>query len=88
MLCVKSQSRRRTPGGVYIQLLKADSRMTPDKARTVFGDEQRKFREDSKKKLKEKYVHVSLLSANVKQSACECCSGLVTRLATWLGCNQ
>ena len=46
--------RRRTPGGVYIQLIKNDHRMTTDKHKAIFAEEQKKFFASKRQKLKQK----------------------------------
>lgn len=46
--------RRRTPGGVFFQLLKNDANITKDTIDYIFSDDQKRFFNDKKKKKKQK----------------------------------
>ncbi|CAE1249953.1 PHAX [Acanthosepion pharaonis] len=51
--------RRRTPGGVFFQILKTDPSFTKEKMKAVFGDEMKKEAK-RKKKLRAKRIKLSL----------------------------
>ncbi|KRT83198.1 hypothetical protein AMK59_4267 [Oryctes borbonicus] len=53
-MLVMNQSRRRTPGGVFLFLIKHDSNLTAEQHSLIFEDEKQRYKNDLKKKKKKK----------------------------------
>lgn len=58
----QNQSRRRTPGGVFLFLVKHDNALTPEQQMQIFGDEKEKYRLEQKlkKKLKREQLKAKI----------------------------
>lgn len=54
MLIFQNQSRRRTPGGVFLFLIKHDNDLNQDQRLLIFEDERQRYKDDVKKKKKKK----------------------------------
>ncbi|KAK9702441.1 Phosphorylated adapter RNA export protein, RNA-binding domain [Popillia japonica] len=53
-MLVMNQSRRRTPGGVYLFLIKHDSNLSAEQHSLIFEDEKQRYKDNMKKKRKKK----------------------------------
>lgn len=53
-MLIMNQSRRRTPGGVYLFLIKHDNNLTQEQHSLIFEDERQRYRDETKKKKKKK----------------------------------
>ncbi|GJQ87878.1 putative PHAX RNA-binding domain protein [Trypoxylus dichotomus] len=53
-MLVMNQSRRRTPGGVFLFLIKHDSNLSAEQHSLIFEDEKQKYKDELKKKKKKK----------------------------------
>ncbi|XP_057669022.1 phosphorylated adapter RNA export protein [Diorhabda carinulata] len=53
-MLIMNKTRRRTPGGVYLFLVRHDYHITPDQRNEIFGEERQNYKNLIKKKQKEK----------------------------------
>ncbi|KAF5301354.1 hypothetical protein FQA39_LY10752 [Lamprigera yunnana] len=57
-MMIMNQTRRRTPGGVYIFLVKHDNNLTRDQMMTIFNEERTKYKQEVRLKRKLKIQHM------------------------------
>lgn len=58
-MLINNGSRRRTPGGIFFQMLKSDSSFSKDKMKAIFGEEMKKDAK-RKKKLRSKQMKLNM----------------------------
>nr|CAI5830879.1 unnamed protein product [Callosobruchus analis] len=54
-MLIMNQTRRRTPGGVFLNLVRNDYHITPEQKRDIFGEDKKKTRHEVKEKQREKF---------------------------------
>lgn len=75
-MMIMNQTRRRTPGGVYLFLVRHDYHITPDQRNAIFGEERQNYKNLVKKKQKQKRLK---LRQEIAQSREKMLPDLLTR---------